>query len=160
MCKLAFFLSILNLLECNGRTNVVIFIHSSGRPLQWFSKTSMLSICYRPQWSCGKIMFLHMSVILFTGGCLCLGGLCPGGISAQGGSLSKGVSVQGGLCPGGSVWGVCPEINFTVQKNIPFIETLIFRYSKCLRNFDIDLSSFMKTLILSSFNYTFLNIFY
>ena len=72
-----------------------------------------------------------------SGVSLSRGNLCPGG------SLSKGVSVQGGLCPGGSVWGVCPEINFTVQKNIPFIETLIFRYS------------FMKTLMLSSFNYTF-----
>ena len=25
---------------------------------------------YRPQRSCGKVMFLHLSVILFTGGCL------------------------------------------------------------------------------------------
>ena len=25
---------------------------------------------YRPQRSCGKVMFLHMSVILYTGGCL------------------------------------------------------------------------------------------
>ena len=42
------------------------------------------------QQSCGKVMFLYLSVILFTGR-----GLCPGG-----------VSVQGGLCPGGvSVWG-------------------------------------------------------
>ena len=29
--------------------------------------TGMLS-CYRPQWSCGKVMFLHQSVILFKGG--------------------------------------------------------------------------------------------
>ena len=34
---------------------------------------------YRPQRSCGKVMFLHLSVILFTG---------------------AGVSVQGGLCQG------------------------------------------------------------
>ena len=25
-------------------------------------------VCYRPQRSCGKVMFLHVSVILFTGG--------------------------------------------------------------------------------------------
>ena len=29
--------------------------------------TGMFS-CYRPQRSCGKVMFLHLSVILFTGG--------------------------------------------------------------------------------------------
>ena len=42
--------------------------------------------------SCGKVRFLHLSVILFRGvsvqGCLCPGGLCAG------------VSVQGGVCPG------------------------------------------------------------
>ena len=27
---------------------------------------------YRPQWSCGKVMYLHMSVILSTGGGVCL----------------------------------------------------------------------------------------
>ena len=36
--------------------------------------------------SCGKVMFLHLSVILFTGG-----------------SLFRGFSVQGGLCPGVSL---------------------------------------------------------
>ena len=61
-------------------------------------------------------MFLHVSVILFTGGTrslswgspsqgvsvfggLCPGGLCPGGVSVQGG-LCLGVSVLGGLCHG------------------------------------------------------------
>ena len=29
-----------------------------------------VSHVYRPQRSCGKVMFLHLSVILFTGGCL------------------------------------------------------------------------------------------
>ena len=48
-----------------------------------------------PQRSCGKVMFLHLSVILFTKG-----------VYVQEGSLSRGVSVQGisvqrGLCPGG-----------------------------------------------------------
>ena len=56
-------------------------------------------VYYGPQRSLGKVMFLHVSVILFTGGGLsfCLGGLCPGG------SLSGGVSVQGDLCLGGSL---------------------------------------------------------
>ena len=49
--------------------------------------------------SCVKVMFLHMSVILFTGGVLCpgRGGLCQGG------------SLTGGLCPGGSLskGGLC-----------------------------------------------------
>ena len=48
------------------------------------------------------------------------GGLCPGEVSVQGrslsrGSLSSGVSVQGGLCPGevsvrgiSVQWGLCP----------------------------------------------------
>ena len=55
--------------------------------------------------SCGKVMFLHLSVILFTGGGNSVqGGLCPG--VSVGGSLSKWVSVQGGLCPkGASVQG-------------------------------------------------------
>ena len=54
----------------------------------------------------GKVMFLHLCVILFTGRSLS-GGLCPGGLSVQVGvgSLSRcGVSVQGGggLCQGDS----------------------------------------------------------
>ena len=50
------------------------------------AQTSFQICCYRPQKSWGKVMFLHVSVILFTGGG-CLG---PG----PGGSL------------GGSGWGV------------------------------------------------------
>ena len=73
-------------------------------------------------------MFLHLCVILFTGGeslsrgvsvqgglcprgslsggCLCPGGLCPGGLCPRGvyveeGSLSMGVSVHVDLCQ----WG-------------------------------------------------------
>ena len=46
-------------------------------------------------------MFLHVSVILFTGrGSLSRGGLCPGG-SLSSGSLSREVSVQGGSLSGG-----------------------------------------------------------
>ena len=68
--------------------------------------SSLFILYYRTQRSCGKIMFLHLSVIQFRGaeslsrGDLCLGlsvrgrGVCPGG-----------VSVQRDLCPG----GLCPE---------------------------------------------------
>ena len=34
--------------------------------------------CYRPQHSCGKVMFLHVSVILFTGVCVCGRQIHPG----------------------------------------------------------------------------------
>ena len=55
---------------------------------------------YRSQRSCGKVMFLHLCVILFTGG------ICPG-VSVRGVSLSRGVSVQWGSLSGGvSIWGV------------------------------------------------------
>ena len=66
---------------------------------------------HRPKRSYGKVMFLHLSVILFTGdvsvpACTTghmTGGLCPGGsLSRVGVSLSGRVSVQGG---GLSVWG-------------------------------------------------------
>ena len=53
--------------------------------------------------SCSKVMFLHLSVILFT-----RGGSLSRGVFVQG-SLSKRVSVQGGLCPGVSIQaGLCP----------------------------------------------------
>ena len=80
---------------------------------------------YRPLRSKGKVMFLHLSMIVFTGrslsrgvsvqavslsrGCLCQGSLCPGSLCPGGflsrGALSRRVSVQGGLCPGGSLSG-------------------------------------------------------
>ena len=52
----------------------------------------------KPSW--GEVMFLPLSVILFTGE----------GVSVQRVSLSREVCVQGGLCPGGSVsrGSVCP----------------------------------------------------
>ena len=53
------------------------------------------------------IMFLHLSVILFTtGGGGEGGGLYPGKFLSGGGVLSQVVSVQGGLCLGGK--GLCP----------------------------------------------------
>ena len=60
--------------------------------------------------SCGKVMFLHLSVILFTGGVsvqdesLSRVGLCPRG-SLSTGSLSRRVSVQGVSVQGVSVRG-------------------------------------------------------
>ena len=59
---------------------------------------------HRPQRSCGKVMFLHLSVILFTGDVsvpACTTGHMTGGL-CQGGSLSRvGVSLSGGsLCLG------------------------------------------------------------
>ena len=76
---------------------------------------------YRPQRSCGKVMFLHLSVILFTGGSLSRGrSLSVGRVSVQG-SLSKGSLYPeglylGGLYPGlGSLsrglclWGLYPR---------------------------------------------------
>ena len=57
----------------------------------------------------GKVMFLHLSVTLFTGGVSVQEGLCPEGISVQGFSVQgvsvQGVSVQGDLCLGVSVQG-------------------------------------------------------
>ena len=68
---------------------------------------------YRPQWNCGKVMFLHLSVILFIGGSLSRG--WEGSVQGEG-SLFRWVSVQGvsiqrhlypgALCPGVSIWGV------------------------------------------------------
>ena len=58
--------------------------------------------CYCPQQSFGKVIFLHLSVILFIWGYL-----SRRGISVQERCLCRGVgfSVQeGGLCPG----GLCP----------------------------------------------------
>ena len=80
---------------------------------------------YRPQRSCGKVMLLHLFVILFTGGSLSKGGFCPGCL-CPGGSLSGGLcsgsylsrgplsmgrgSLSGGLCLGVSVHGgLCPR---------------------------------------------------
>ena len=54
---------------------------------------------YRPQRSWAKVIFLHLSVILLTGGCL-VGGVSPvwEGCLVRGGVLSRGVSnFSGGL---------------------------------------------------------------
>ena len=66
--------------------------------------------------SCGKVMFLHPSVILFTGGLSPGGGISVREMFCTGsGSLSRGISVQqGGLCSGGgslSGGGLCRGIS-------------------------------------------------
>ena len=72
--------------------------------------------CYRPQTKFAKVMFSQVFVCPKGRGVSVVsvqGGLCPrrslsgvffGGVSVQGGSLSRqGVSVQGDLCPGRGV---------------------------------------------------------
>ena len=106
-----------------------------------FKSCTLSSNYYRPKRSYGKVMFLHVSVILFGGGgdvsvlaCttghmtrgVCPGGLCPGGVSVQAGSLSRGVSVQGvsvrgslsggGLCLGGLCLGGPVRGEFSVRE--------------------------------------------
>ena len=46
----------------------------------------MVVMDFFPFTSCGKVMFLHLSVILFTEEW----GLCPGRVSVGGWSLSRG----------------------------------------------------------------------
>ena len=77
-----------------GRPSILSIIQLCGK--------TITDRCYGSQRSCGKVMFLHLSVILFTSigvyvqeGVSVQGGLCPGG------SLSRGVSVHAGICPGG-----------------------------------------------------------
>ena len=75
------------------------------------------SFCYRPQRSWGKVMFLHVCVILFTGGpCVVAGGCvwllggvhgCWGACMVAGGHawlLGGCVWLWGGMC---GCWGAC-----------------------------------------------------
>ena len=69
-----------------------------------------------------KVIFLHLFVILFTGGCLLrggelgglvLGGVCSGGSVLQGGSALQGVSgSRGGEGGGCLVLGVYAPVLF------------------------------------------------
>ena len=75
----------------------------------------VLTYHYRPQRSCGKVMFSHVSVILSRGE----GGLYPS-MHQRRGSLSRGVSVRGCLCPGVSLSGgslsmgvLCPGVSLS-----------------------------------------------
>ena len=65
-------------------------------------------IYYRPQRSCGKVIFSQASV----GHSVHRGGLCPGEVSVRGGFLSRGwgkVSVWGGSLSRGWGEGLCLE---------------------------------------------------
>ena len=58
----------------------------------------------------GVVMFSHLSVILFTGGggcCLSRGVSVQVGSVSRGGSLSRGLCPEPGLCPAGG-GGLCP----------------------------------------------------
>ena len=61
--------------------------------------TGMLS-CYRPQTKFVKVMFLHVSVILFTGRVSMAGGAC-----VAGGHAWQGHAWQGGMRGGGDMHG-------------------------------------------------------
>ena len=62
-CKRTDHFHLHNVKQKTGRFNKTAGVN---RPLQY----SELYPSYHPQRSCGKVMFLHLSVILFTGGCL------------------------------------------------------------------------------------------
>ena len=72
---------------------------------------------YLPQRSCGKLMFLHLCVILFTGVVSVHGGLCPGELcpAGGGGSVQGEVSIQRVfvqqrvLCPETPPWTETPR---------------------------------------------------
>ena len=93
---------------------------------------------YRRQWSCGKVMFLHLCVIMFTGGvglclgmslsrgCLCPGGLCLG-VSVWG-SLSRGLCVQGDMCSAWSLSGRPPYGNVWAVHILPEC-ILVYKYN-------------------------------
>ena len=46
----------------------IVLYFALWKGIKWTGKVTF----YRPQHSCGKIMFLHLSVILFTGVCVCV----------------------------------------------------------------------------------------
>ena len=63
---------------------------------------------YRPQLSCGKVMFSQVSVILFTAGG---GGMCGRGVCMAGGHVWQrsmhGGCMAGGIYGGEDVWQGC-----------------------------------------------------
>ena len=64
----------------------------------WSRQAFLLDLhIYRPQRSCVKVIFLHLSVILFTGGCAWQGACMTG-------RVWQGVCVAGGMCARGHVW--------------------------------------------------------
>ena len=94
---------------------------------------------YCPQRSCGKVMFLHMSVSHSVH----RGGLCPSmqhRSHDQGGSLSGGVSVQGGgLCPRGSPSGRPPLNTVTRGRYASYWNAFLLFFSLVARNYSHNL---------------------
>ena len=72
--------------------------------------------------SCRKVMFLHLSVILFTGRVsVQVGGLCPKvGLCPEGSLCPEvGLCPEGGLCPGGvSVQGGLSDPPYGKEKAV------------------------------------------
>ena len=83
---------------CSMRMGVTLEVHVGQATFMqyiqsfWFCFLGVFLLLFTVhKRSCSKVMFLHLSVILFTGGDLCPGrSLCRGGVSFQVGSLSRG----------------------------------------------------------------------
>ena len=96
-------------IEIYRTMRIVYFLPKESIGFEGFIFRKFISSFYRPQRSCGKVMFLHLSVILFTGG---------------GGPLSGGVSVRGG---GGVTCG-----RYASCWNIFIVyQTFVRKYCKC-----------------------------
>ena len=108
---------------CTTETTLCLYMHttwvhhtkclvSSIIPLHTFSSKKFgtpgrFRYFYRPQRSCGKVIFLQACVILFTGEvsvpASTTGHMTGGSLSGGGGFSVQGVSVWESLCPGGSL---------------------------------------------------------
>ena len=87
----------------------------------------------------GKVIFLHLSVILFTGGCL-----LPGGCLLEGGACSRRDLVdtprpRDGYCCGGthptgmhSFWPVCLYLVLFAVRDVPTTMECHLSRSKCV----------------------------
>ena len=101
-----------NYFQTTGRARLIrTWLIRSSAQFEVSVKSLPDSYHYRPQRSCAKVMFLHVCVILSTGG-FCswsLGGCLIQGVSAPGGGclLLLEVCSRGGGCllPGGSAPG-------------------------------------------------------
>ena len=86
-------------------------IHSNFFWFQHFTYRGFIH-CYRPQCSCGKVMFSQVSVILSTGGCVWWGGACMvRGMSGRGACMVGVCMAEGDMhgrgrhaWQGGHVW--------------------------------------------------------
>ena len=67
-----------------------------AKNLHWWVILYILAY-YRPQRSCGKVMFLHLSVILFTGG-VGVGGMHGRGHASRRDIHGRGHAWWGGMC--------------------------------------------------------------